>query len=203
MGCFGGGSTETTTTQERQPTAEETELNKLQLQMQRDTAPLQTEVQKSGLSLANMLLKGEEPLPGYLGQLSKGISPEVTQSLVDQSLKDIMPSFQSGGIIDSGVAAEISARTSADIRRASEEFNIGNRLNLLNLALSGQAQIQSPVLNTATSLRSSLSTLGKTTGTSYTTDNNTFGRTFMQSFGSSFGKSLGGGTFANTSGWFA
>jgi len=195
MGCFGGGSTSTTTTSERAPTPEETELNKLQLEMMRATAPYQTEMQKAGLQVGTSLLQGGE-LPGYLQNLAGGISPEVTQGIVDQSLKDIAPSFQSAGILDSGVAASISARTAGDIRRASEEFNIGNRLNLLNLALSGQAQIQSPVLGTASSLRSSLSTLGKTTGTNTTTDNNTFGRTFMQSFGQSAGKTLGSPSFS-------
>lgn len=188
MGCFGGGSQQSTTTTERAPTAEETELNKLQLEMQKATAPYQQQTQITGLQLANQLLSGQEPLPGYLNQLSQGISPEVTQSIVDQSLRDIKPSFQSGGILDSGVAAEISARTAADIRRASEEYNIGNRLNLLNLALSGQAQVQSPVLATSASLRSSLGTLGKTTSDTYQRDNNTFGRMFMQSIASTPGQ---------------
>jgi hypothetical protein len=185
MGCFGGGSSQTSTTSvtERQPTAAEERLNTLQGNMMEATAPYQQATQVAGLQLSEMLLKGQEPLPGYFQQLSGGISPEVTQSIVDQSLKDIAPSFQSAGILDSGVAASISARTAGDIRRASEEFNIGNRLNLLNLALSGQAQVQAPVLGVSSQLGERLGTLGKTTssGTSYYRDNNTFGRTYMQS----------------------
>lgn len=207
MGCFGGGSsgTSTTTVTERQPTAAEDRLNVLQGNMMEATAPYQQATQIAGLKLSEMLLKGEEPLPGYFQQLSGGISPEVTQSIVDQSLRDIAPSFQSAGILDSGVAASIAGRTAADIRRASEEFNIGNRLNLLNLALSGQAQVQAPVLGVSSQLGARLGTLGKTTmtGSSTTTDNNTFGRTFMQSFGTSFGQSLGSGTYGNKNGWFS
>jgi hypothetical protein len=207
MGCFGGGSSGTTSTTvtERQPTAAEDRLNVLQGNMMEATAPYQQRTQIAGLQLSEMLLKGEEPLPGYFQQLSGGISPEVTQSIVNQSLKDIAPSFQSAGILDSGVAASISARTAGDIRRASEEFNIGNRLNLLNLALSGQAQVQAPVLGVSSQLGQRLGTLGATTmrGSSTTTDNNTFGRTFMQSFGTSFGQSLGSGTYGNTGGWFS
>jgi hypothetical protein len=207
MGCFGGGSQggSSTTVTERQPTAEEERMNRLQADIVEATAPYQKATQIAGLSLSEMLLRGQEPLPGYFNQLSQGISPEVTQSIVSQSLKDIAPSFQSAGIMDSGVAASISARTSADIRRASEEYNIGNRLNLLNLALSGQAQVQAPVLATSQQLRGSLGSLGKMTSTtnSYQSDNNTFGRTFMQSFGQSAGSSMGSGTFGNKGGWFA
>ena len=135
------GTSVTNTTSERQPTAEETRLNQLDIQLREGTQAGMMGTQQAGLSLAEKLLKGEN-LPGYLQDLAGGISPDVTNSIVQQSLKDIMPSFQSSGILDSGVAAEISARTAGDIRRASEEFNIGNRLNMLNLALSGQAQIQ-------------------------------------------------------------
>jgi len=199
MGCFGGGSQGTTTTTERAPTAEETEMNKLQLEMFRETAPGQTELQKSAIGLGKGLIDITN-----LQSLYAGISPEVTQGIVDQSLRDINPMFQASGIMDSGLAASISARTTADIRRASEEYNIGNRLNLLNLALSGQAQVQSPTLATSGQLRSSLATLGKTTGTSITTDNNTFGRQFMSSVagmpsafaggaGSGFGAAMAGG----------
>jgi hypothetical protein len=198
MGCFGGGSsgTSTTTVTERQQTAAEDRLNTLQGNMMEATAPYQQATQIAGLKLSEMLLKGQEPLPGYFQELSGGISPQVTQEIVDQSLRDINPSFQAAGIMDSGVSASISARTSADIRRASEEFNIGNRLNLLNLALSGQAQVQSPVLGVSSQLGARLGTLGKTTstGSSITTDNNTFGRTFMQSFAGSSGKAAGTAT---------
>lgn len=155
-------------------------------------------MQVAGAKLGGMLLKGEEPLPGFFNELSQGISPDITQSIVDQSLKDLKPSFQAAGILDSGVAAEISARTSADIRRASEEYNIGNRLNLLNLALSGQAQIQSPILSNSQNLGARLTTLGKTTTNSDSTwkGMNPFVKSFQQSAGS------GLGNFANPQSYF-
>lgn len=194
---MGGGGDKSTTesTSERKATPEETEMNRLQLEMFKATAPMQTELQKKAIGLGSDLIDITN-----LKDLYAGISPEVTQSIVGQSLKDIAPSFQSAGIMDSGVAASISARTSADIRRASEEYNIGNRLNLLNLALSGQAQVQAPTLATSSQLRSSLGTLGQTTGTQRTMNNNTFGRQFMSSFAQSAGKGMGtgmsGGMFA-------
>jgi len=197
MGCFGGdkSSGSSTTVTEREPTAEEKEQIALMNDMTKATAPYQKATQIAGLSLAEQLLKGSEPLPGFFNELSQGISPEVTQSIVNQSLKDIAPSFQSAGILDSGVAASISARTSADIRRASEEYNIGNRLNLLNLALSGQAQVQAPVLATSSQLLGTLGTLGRTTSSStwQQGNNNTIGRQFMSSFATSLGSGMGGG----------
>lgn len=193
-------SSTTITQTEREPTAEEKRLNQLEIARQEAAQSGLISMQTSGLDLATKLLRGEE-LPGYLQNLAQGISPQVTSSIVQESLKDIAPSFQSAGIIDSGVAAEISARTAGDIRRASEEFNIGNRLNLLNLALSGQAQIQQPVLSSAANLGQRLTTLGKTTGTSNVTQKSM--NPFLKSFQTSLGSSLGSGTYGNSGGWFS
>jgi hypothetical protein len=189
----GSSTTVVNQSTERQPTAEETRLNQLDIQLREATQPGMMATQQAGLTLAEKLLKGEEPLPGFFQQLAGGISPEVTQDIVNQSMRDIMPSFQSSGLMDSGVAASISARTSADIRRASEEFNIGNKLNLLNLALSGQAQIQSPIMSQAANLGGRLTTLGSTTTQGTTTTNavqkgmNPFLKSFQTSAGSGLG----------------
>lgn len=194
-------TTVTNSTTERQPTAEEKRLNQLDIDLRESVQPYMKETQKAGMQLAGQLLRGQEPLPGYLNQLSQGISQETTNSIVSQSLKDLMPSFQAAGIMDSGVAASIAARTSADIRRASEEFNIGNRLNMLNLALSGQAQVQSPVISQAGLLGQRLLTLGKTTTNSDSTVKAM--NPFVKNFQSSLGSSLGSGTFGNKNGWFS
>ena len=176
-------------TQTPKPTPEETRLNQLQIQATEATQPQLIEAQKSGLSLINQLLAGQEQLPGFFTQLGQGISPQITNDIVQQSLRDIMPSFQQSGILDSGVAASIAGRTAGDIRRASEEFNIGNRLNLLNLALSGQAQVQQPILGQAEMLGSrlaglrSMTTQGTTQGTSAQYGMNPFLRSFQTSMG--------------------
>lgn len=182
---------------ERQPTAEETRRNQLEINMLEQTQPQQLKMQLAGLGLGTALLEGKEPLPGYLNQLSQGISPEVTSDIVRQSLRDISPSFQTAGIMDSGVAASISARTAGDIRRASEEFNIGNRLNMLNLALSGQAQVQSPILSQASNLGARLTTLGKTTMSGNTNVTTKSMNPFLKSFETSLGSSLGSGNFGS------
>lgn len=185
---------------ERQPSAEERRLNQLDINLREATQPGLIRTQTAGLELAEQLLRGSEPLPGFFQELSGGISPQIQSEIAQEAVKDILPSFQAGGLLESGVAADIAARTAGDIRRASQEFNIGNRLNLLNLALSGQAQIQSPVLAQAANLGQRLTTLGTTTtsGTAMETfkGQNPFLKSFQTSFGSSLGQGFGDATSA-------
>jgi hypothetical protein len=175
-----GSTSQQTTTPT--PTAEETELNRLQLEREKFLDPQIRATQSQGLALSEQLLKGDPNLPGFLSGTT-GITPEITDDIVQQSLRDIAPSFQQSGLFDSGVRASVSARTAGDIRRASEEFNIGAKQNLLNLALSGQAQVQQPILGFSGQLGSRLAGLrsinqtGSTTGFSSTTSNpSTFGQ---------------------------
>lgn len=184
-----------------QATPEEQRLNQLEIERIEATQPGLISAQQAGLGLINQLLLGQEPLPGFFQQLSQGISPEVTQDIVSQSLRDIAPQFQASGILDSGVAADISARTAADIRRATEEYNLGNKFNLLNLALSGQAQVQQPLLAQSQILSGRLAGLRPvtTSGTSSGTQTITSGNPFLQSFQTSLGKSLGSGNYGSWS----
>jgi len=138
----------------------------------------------NGGNLVNQLLLGQS-LPGYLNTLPGGISPDVTQHIVDQSLKDLYPQFQSSGILDSGVAASIAGRTSGDIRASAEQFNIQNLQQLLNLAVGGQAQVQQPMLNTTGQLGQRLSGLRSSTST--VTAMNPFLKSFQQSLGQNLG----------------
>jgi hypothetical protein len=148
------------------------------------------------LDLANRMGLGQE-LPGYLEPLPHGISEDVTKSIVDEALRDITPSFQQSGLLDSGVRASVSARTAGDIRRASAEFNIGNLQNLLNLALSGQAQVQQPVLAQSAMLSQRLAGLrsqsmtGSGTSSSITLGMNPFWKSFQTGFGTSLGEGTG------------
>jgi len=193
----------TTQTMTPQATPEERELNQLEIERIRATQPGQIQVQQSGLSLVNQLLSGEEPLPGFFQELSQGISPEVTNQIVQSSLQDLYPQFQGQGILDSGVSAEIAGRTAGDIRMGSEQWNQGNKFNLLNLALSGQAQVQQPLLAQSqilsgrlAGLRSTSSTgnvSGSGSGTQTLTSMNPFLKSFQQSAGQFIGS---GGNFS-------
>ena len=135
----------------------------------------------------------------------------MTNEIVKESMRNLFPQFQAMGVpIESGVAASVAGRTSGDIRRGVAEgnlerglaireanLNIGqttqyqkmnNLLNLLNLAVGGQAQIQQPVIATGGALGQRLAGLRSTsgTGTGTTTSN-----PFMESFYTSLGKTLG------------
>jgi hypothetical protein len=187
------GTTVVNQTSTATPTAEETALNKLQLEQAQAFQPYALETQKQSGELISKLLSGSTDLPGFFGELGKGISPDVTSSIVQQSLQDLYPQFQSSGVLDSGTAASVSARTAADIRNAAEEFNIGNKFNLLNLAFGGQAQVQQPVLATAQSLGDRLSGL-RTVNSSSNSTTKTM-NPFLKSFQTSLGTSLGSGSF--------
>ena len=190
-------TTDSNQTQKATATAEETRMNQLDLQLREKAQPGLEQVQGSGLELSNLLLRGLN-LPGNLEGLPGGISEGVTQDLVNQSLRDIKPGFQQGGILDSGVAASVSARTAGDIRRGSAEFNINNLMQLLNLAVGGQAQVQSPILGQSQALGGRLSGLRSVnqtgTGTSTVKGMNPFMKSFQTQLGKGTGQFLVGGT---------
>lgn len=133
-------------------------------------------------------------LPGYLNGLPGGIDQGVTDQLVQQSLRDIKPSFQQGGILDSGVAASASARTAGDIRLNSAQFNLQNLQQLLNLAVGGQAAIQQPIIGQSQILGQRLAGLrsvsqsGSSSGNSTTSSMNPFLKSFQTSLGNTLGQ---------------
>jgi len=204
------------------PTAEETELNKLQLEQQRAIQPQAIGIQQKAYELGQLLLTGQG-LPGYLAGLPQGATAEqiplsagvmgedITSQIIQRSLRDIFPQFQAMGLpIESGVAQSIAGRTAGDIRtqvaesdlerqlaireanlnvgQTTQYQNLNNLLNLLNLAVGGQAQIQQPVIATGGTLGQRLAGLRTvtTTGTQTQTQN-----PFLQSFYGSLGQSLG------------
>ena len=156
------GTTITNQTTTATPTAEETSLNKLQLEQAQAAQPYALESNRLGFNLINQLLAGQA-LPGYLNTLPGGISPEVTQGIVNRSLRDVAQQGNMFGIGDSGTMQSIGARTAGDIRLSAEEFNLQNLMQLLNLA-SGQAaqnqQIQAGTVNQLGSRLAGLRTMG-------------------------------------------
>ena len=186
---MGKGSSSTTTTKQATESASERELNELEIEKVRATQPGQIQTQLASQNLINQLLTGGsvEDLPGFFGEIGGGISPETTSGIVQESLKDLGTQFQGAGILDSGTAQSIAARTAGDIRRGTEEFNIGNKLNLLNLALSGQAQVQQPLLAQSQQLGGRLAGL-RSVNQTQTTKNPFFtGRDIFGGIGSGIG----------------
>jgi hypothetical protein len=117
----------------------------------------------AGMSLVNSILAGNTNQPGDWGNMLGGISESMITDMSQKAISDLLPSFQSSGILDSGVAASIAGRTAGDIRRASTEFNLTNKQNLLNLALSGQTSLQNANTNQYSVLANQLAGLRKTT----------------------------------------
>lgn len=180
------------------PTPEEKEMQKLQLEQYKQTVGPQTEVQKQYLNLASALGTGGA-LPGYLNQLTTGISSEAIGNQAAKLASQYGAGFQNLGIGDSGVAFRETARgIGNELLYPTEQFNIGNLQNLLNLALSGQAQVQQPVQAGANTLSQSLAGLRSVNQTSSSTQ--TSMNPFMKSFQQSAGQSLGSFGWSNVSG---
>ena len=197
-----GGSKESssgTTNQQTtvQPTAEETQLNKLRLARETALDPSILQTQQQGLDLISQLLSGGTgaggQLPGFLKGLPGGISPEVTQDIVNRSLGDVRAGLQGGGLLDSGVRSALEARTSADIRTQSEQFNLQNLQQLLNLAVGGQSQVQAPIMGFGGQLAQSLAGLrGTSTSGNFSSQSRAqqpFSKTFSE-LGSGFNSFL-------------
>jgi hypothetical protein len=185
------GTTVVNQTTKATPTAEETALNKLELERAQKAQPGQIQTQESGLNLINQLLTGNSDLPGFFKQLSGGISEDMTSQMVQSSLKDLYPQFQSSGIMDSGTAAAVAGRTAGDIRMGTAEYNQQNLMQLLNLALSGSTSIQQPLLAQSASLGSRLAGLRSTNTSGTTNTTSSSMNPFLKSFQTSFGSSMG------------
>ena len=197
------GTTVVNQTTKATPTAEETALNKLDLERAQATQGAQIETQQSGLNLINQLLTGQSDLPGFFKQLSGGISEDMTSQMVQSSLRDLYPQFQSSGIMDSGTAAAVAGRTAGDIRMGTAEYNQQNLMQLLNLALSGSTSVQQPLLAQSASLGSRLAGLRSTNTSGTTTQTQTTPNPFLSSLFKGLGSSIGSGTFGNAGGWFS
>ena len=137
-------TTNTTDSKQSQTVAaspQETALNQLQLDEYKASSGQRQAVGSAGLNLSQLLLEGRQ-LPGYLQGLPAGISPEVTQGIVDQSLRDVntqMAFSGAGTFMESGASQAAGVRAAGDIRNQSAQFNLGNLQQLINLAVGGQA----------------------------------------------------------------
>ena len=157
-------------TSEQQQTAaateEEKELQRLEIERTKATQPGMISAQTSGLNLINMLLSGQEPLPGFFNQMSQGISPQAIGTQATQLMRQNLPQYQSMGLLDSGTMMQgISRDIANQLLFPAEQFNIGAKQNLLNLALSGQAQVQQPMLSTEQTMSQRLAGLRPQAGT--------------------------------------
>lgn len=185
------GREKTTSTQTPQATPEQKELIALQLKQAKQAAPLQEQAIKLQSDVVNALLTGQS-LPGELGNLLGGITDERANELARQGTENLPALFQRSGILDSGVAAEITGRSYSDILNNVAQFNLANKQNLLAQALGTGTSFQQPLLQTQASLGNTLRGLQPVRSTVSTP--NPFLSNLQSSFGSNLGKTLGAGS---------
>jgi len=181
--------TSTQSSQQYTPTAQEIEMNKMWMEQFKQYEPGQTKMYKSAFGLGTKLLEsfGEPGSEGW-ESLVGGISPEQQQRMIAEQQRYLDPQFQQQGLMDSGLAYTGKLRAATDLAGQFAQFNVGARQNALNLALSGQAQIQQPALGQAGQLSSALQGLRSYSGTQQQTQTS---NPFLNSFYGALGGSLG------------
>jgi len=188
--------TQQSTSQQTQATPTPLEQRSLERAEEREIASQEGLIgaQTQGLNLINQLLTGGQ-LPGFLGGLPGGISPEAIGSQATRLAGQNLANFNQLGIADSGPAFR---ETAADIANRvlfpAEQFNLQNISQLLNLAVGGQAGIQqnfnqgASVLGGQLAGLRSISQAGTNIGEGRAQTNTNF-------FASPFGAALAGGFF--------
>jgi len=189
----------------QQSTQQATMTSKEQKLFKKGLSFYNTNANGAGMSLINSILAGDTNLSGFWGNMGEGISESMITDMSQKAISDLLPSFQSSGILDSGVAASIAGRTAGDIRRSAAEFNINNKTNLLNLALSGQATLQNANTSQYSVLAQQLAGLRKLRSTSASESTSLYTPSPLQTAGQviGIGASLatGFGGFAQGMGW--
>jgi len=178
------------------PTAEETALNQRNLRVAQATEGPETQAQLQSLNLISQLLTGQLP-QGELFKMIGGIDPNAIASQATQTMRAGKAGLQGGGLLDSGVGDRaIASQLANQLYFPASQFNVGAGQNLLNLALSGQAQVQTPIQNNINNLSSSLAGLRSINqqGTTSTTSSQS-SNPFLKSFYGSLGKTLGSPSF--------
>lgn len=192
------GSTKTTVQSNTtpKPTDAEKQMQQLQLQQYKQLVKPQTALQLQGLDLIRQMFSGSTKLPGFFGSMGTGITPETLGLQAALMTKQNMPGFQQLGLGDSGVAfRETSKDIANNLLFPAEQFNIGAKQNLLNLALSGQAQVQQPITAQTGILSNQLQGL-RSMNSTQTTKSNPFLNSFYGSLGQGLGGAIGGGISA-------
>lgn len=183
---MGNTTTSTQSTQQATPTPQEQGLEQNELNFSNFAQPLEEQTYGNLSSNINSILTGTTPMAQGIG----GITDSQTQSMVNQSLRDIMPQFQSNGILNSGEAAQVANLTAAQTRNSNAQFNVSAAQNLFNLASGGQSNLQTQANQNNSTLGSQLAGL-RTVSSSGSTSSNPFLNSFFSGAGGALGKTAG------------
>lgn len=185
------GNTKTTndSTQQATPTNQYQGLLNNEMQVSNANVGNQMSVNNNSANLINSLLTGT-----YSGAGS-GISSQQNQSMVNQSLRDIAPQFQTAGILNSGEAGQLATQTAALTSNANAQFNVQASQNLLNAGLGGSSAWSGNAMSGNQVVGNQLAGLNKVTGSSVQTQN-----PFLNTFYSGLGNAASGASFEQGAG---
>jgi hypothetical protein len=168
----GMSTTTTATPEERALMNQQLEMNKfMQPFAQQNYADLSKNIQA--------ILQGNQPMAKGIG----GVDENQTQEMVNASLRDVMPMFQSAGILDSGIAAQGAIRAASDVRNQNAQFNVSAAQNLFNLATGGQSNLQGQFQANTNNLTNQMIGLRKVESSQTTMGMNPFLKSFETSMG--------------------
>lgn len=180
-----GEKTSTQSTQQAQATPEERALMQQQIDMNNFMNPYAKQNYADLSGNIQAVLEGRQPMAQGIG----GISDAQNQSMVNASVRSVLPQFQSAGILDSGIAAQGAIRAAQDTSNQNAQFNVSAAQNLFNLASGGQSNLQGQYQSNTNNLTSQLAGLRTINQSGSTIGMNPF----LKSFQTSMGSYLGGG----------
>jgi len=165
-----GGPQITSTTQNSTTTAsatpQEQAMEQIQLGQMEQYAPAQTQMYNTAFDTGNNLLNAvNQPGSPQWATLLGGVNQQQTNSMVNTADQSLQGSLQQAGIYNSGTAATGRMKSATDVANSNAQFNVGSLQAALNLALSGQTQIQGTATNNSSQLGQELAGL-RTTNTS-------------------------------------
>lgn len=179
-----GEKTTTQSTQQATATPEETALNQQQIDMNNFMAPYAKSTYADLSNNIQAILTGNQPQAQGIG----GVTDAQNQSMVNASVRSVLPQFQSAGILDSGIAAQGAIRAAQDTSNQNAQFNVSAAQNLFNLASGGQSNLQGQLQNNTNNLSNSLAGLRTVNQSGSTIGMNPFLKSFEQSAGTNIAK---------------
>lgn len=181
MGC--GEKTTTTNSQTATQTPEEKALMQQQIDMNSFMRPYAQQNYADLSQNIDAILRGNVPMAQGIG----GVTEQQTQNMATAAVRDVLPQFQSAGILDSGMAVQGATRAAADIRNQNAQFNVSAAQNLFNLAAGGQSNLQGQYQSNTNNLTSQMAGLRTINSSGSTIGMNPFLKSFEQSAGKTLG----------------
>lgn len=136
----------------------------------------------------NDILTGKTPMAQGIG----GVTDAQNQSMVNQSVRSVLPQFQSAGILDSGIAVQGAINAAQNTSNQNAQFNVSAAQNLFNLAAGGQSNLQGQFQSNTNNLTNQLAGLRTTNMSGSTIGMNPFLKNFESNAGQGMGKFVGG-----------